>query len=1424
MKNIPKFSNAITKDSFSLRWRIFISHTSELALPSGLSYVDKAINAVRTRRHIPIEMKDFPPQCESSDDYDAKQVKECDVYIGIFGMKYGTLTSKGISHTESEYQVAVKHDIPRLIFLINEKSRHLELTAEDLDPGKHAEKLKDFKKRVQDTSLVKYFDSPNELEKWINFGLEDLEKRIITSIPNAFKERNDSFYLTPIPFSLYLSERSTDFWGRQWLFDKVKNWATSNHKKDKSLLLTADYGVGKTAFMAQLVQNNSSGLPLAAMHFCQGRDEETLSPGRFVQSIAAQLQRVLPAYHEALQEINLQTLLERANVEPIPAWKYAVVDPLHEISKPDSRLLVVVDALDAALHHRPAPGDAEVNIVELLAEDEYFLPNWLRVLATSREIVDVTRHLQDRFEKYYFGDNDKNLQDLREYTSYRCQTTTLSAKLAQANLTSEEVVTYLCGSVEDNANFYFTVLLLDAIENDQIPLNSISDLRRLPPRLDNFYSRYFDAYFHKVSYTSVQAILGVLCEAREPLGLDELAAIMKQHKNEVSECLRPLDSLLTKRKNYVDLSGNSIDKRLSFSHFSVSQWLCDFDKSGKYCVNRDDSYKLISQWALSAVKTSSAHKWPYLVRHLSNYLDEQQRPFVMSNLLKCFDWIQARLDHIGSIPVLINDFEMYGNHQKDLMLMMLQRALGQSEQILRTYPVQLASQLLARLEYQIESEGFGAILLAAQQKAMNDEQVIPLTPSLFNPQLIRSNFFSIPFKREEDIKVTCLCSSEDYVFFGLNDGRVFAWSLSTGNLCCSDESEDRSHISPVTAIVLLPKNKQLASASGDKLIVWKLPDHNDTSLSFQRKLEGLKNKVFSLLAFPYRNSYFLISALDDHKDRLRVWKIDQDIDFFISYELSEALQNEGDIIYLTFLSKDKIVSISKNGFLRSWNVIQRNSQLLGTLNLMDFQTNTDTTIAHTNPETIITHAEDESILSLHVLHRSVSDDEYKTYVVEFDQWRSLSVNELNSWAPPNLHSFLWLAEGTIYYSLKDSAIISCRQTNLQEISALEMCYNDTPIHCLALSSNRSSFVTASIKKSVDVNYDVTVAIWDSAIPSTSLQQPHRSPVAWITTLDDEKIVYSFATDGSVCIWDITKPREPKTRFKLKDFKETGIDVDLRFGYFKLDDHKIAVRNGGGLHLYQIPLVPPYDLDSQPFFEYDLVKSDYSPHLVFYHDHHKLIFGCHDGQLIYKFNNSSGGPFTKPVPEKFTAVNIGIVNFMMQIDNDNLLCWSNEPSIEQVFVICNLKKSNNKLASTISYVIDAETIDKSVVLKRDDGVTFLRPLKVWEHDNCIAITHSDFMVTIWQWSYERQELKLISKLSGHTSIVCDIEQLANDNYVTISLDKTVRIWDHNNQLSGSCYCKSVFMGDYAFTSLYLCKFTNTVIVGDKMGNVHWFNVN
>jgi hypothetical protein len=1409
MKNLSGMSNVNGNQHFSKKWKIFISHTSELSSLEGSSYVDKAINAVRTRHHIPVEMRDFPPQCERPDDYDAKQVKECDVYIGILGMKYGSLTSKGISHTESEYQAAVEHGIPRLIFLLNENSRHLELTANDLKPGKYAKKLSEFKKRVNNSHLVKYVDSPNDLEKWINHGLEALEKKPMNTIDqNKFQEQLGSNYLTPIPFGLYLSERSTDFWGRKWLFDKVKDWATKNYKKDKSLLLTADYGVGKTAFMAQLVQNNLSGLPLAAMHFCQGRDEETLSPGRFVQSIAAQLQRVLPAYHDALQETHLKTYLEHANSKPIPAWKYAVVEPLHRIATPDSRWLVVVDALDVALHHRPAPEDAAVTIVELLAE-EYFLPSWLRVLATSRNIDDVTKILQERFENYNFGDDNNNKQDLREYISHRCQSKTLSAKLVQANIKSEEVVSYLCGSDENNANFYFAFLLLDAIEHGHITLKNMNDLRQLPPKLDNFYSRYFDTHIQKDNYTSVQAILGVLCEAREPLGLDELAAIMEQSKNEVSECLRPLDALLTKRKHQFNQLGESIDKRLSFSHFSVSQWLCDLDKFNKYCVNRDDAYKRLSRWALSSVKSNNVHKWPYLVRHLSNYLEEHQRPLVMVKLLKSFEWIQARFNHIRIMPVLINDFHMYSSNGTDTTLIMLQRALGQSEQILRSYPEQLSSQLLARLEQHGKHEEIGAILQAAQQQALHDGQVVPLTPSLFNPQLTRSNILPIQCKHEVDVKVTCLCLSDDIVLFGLNDGRICSWSLSTGNFSCSDESEDKTHISPVSAIVLLPNKGCFASASGDKIILWKLPGLSNSSFLFYKKLDGSKTIVNSLLAFPYRNSYFLVSALDDQIDRLRVWDIDNDKDYYLPFDFVDAYPDEKEIAYLTVLSQDKFASLSKDGLVRKWNLRTKTSEPPQPAKLKD---------ATASQDAIITHIVNQSVKSLHVICRSIGDKLSKSYVIDFDSRQKFDVKELDSWAPDNLHSFLSLDDGTIYYSLNDSALITCRTANTEQKSVLEMGYNDSPLHCLSLSSNKCSLVTASIKKSVDLNNLVTIAIWDALITPTPLHQPHRRPVAWITTLDDEMIIYSFATDGSVCIWDTNNPREPKTRFKLKDFKETELDSNLRFDYFNLGDLKFAVRNGGGLHLYEIPSVTTEELESQPFNHYDIAKSDYAPCVVINHDQYKTIFGCQDGQVIYNLQNSPREPF-----EKFTAVNKGLVGFMMQIDKDNLLCWSSEPNTEQIFVICNLKKPKNLLVPTTSYIIDPVNLDQSVTFGDEEGASFFRPLRVWENDNCIAIAHSNFMVTIWEWTPNNNKLKLVKKLSGHTNIVSDIEVLKNNLFVTISWDKTIRVWDDSLKISESCCPKVIFTGDYAFTSLYLCNNSNTIIVGDEMGNVHWLKV-
>lgn len=62
-------------------------------------------------------MEDFGAQDWASDAFCEDKVGRCEIYVGIFGDAYGTQTAKGTSYTEREYEAAVKHGLPRLLFL-----------------------------------------------------------------------------------------------------------------------------------------------------------------------------------------------------------------------------------------------------------------------------------------------------------------------------------------------------------------------------------------------------------------------------------------------------------------------------------------------------------------------------------------------------------------------------------------------------------------------------------------------------------------------------------------------------------------------------------------------------------------------------------------------------------------------------------------------------------------------------------------------------------------------------------------------------------------------------------------------------------------------------------------------------------------------------------------------------------------------------------------------------------------------------------------------------------------------------------------------------------------------------------------------------------------------------------------------------------
>jgi WD40 repeat protein len=1422
--------------------KVFLSHTNEFNKYPNLSndktYIARAKEAVEKFDHKCVEMEAFTADPTTPQDYDERMVKECDVYIGIIGMRYGSLTSEGISHTEHEYNTALKENKKILMFILDDKSIESKLPIEELTSGEMHKNQNAFKNRVKINHLVKFFLGPEHLYNQICDALRNLEQASLD-------------WLRPWDFGPYRAERCYGFNGRQWLFEKVREWA-QNPNADRALLLTSSYGVGKTAFLAKLITDQLSGLPLAAEHFCQAEINDTLSPGRFVSSVAAQLVRSLPSYRlllQAREASDLRKMLDASAQKPFEAWDQAVVALLHRIPVPRTDYLLVVDALDVALGHRPAAGEADmVKILDLLTRSTK-LPTWFRVLVTSRNHQDFTNRMQVRFkhdDKLLIDADRENIKDLHDYVVNRCKTETLFKKISAAGLEPLQVANHLSRFEQSRGKFLYVESMLSALEADLIPLRNIDDLQALPPEMDRFYRLTFEIGFpNSGAYVITRNILGVMCEAMEPLGLIELAAIIGCELGQIRTSLQPLQTLLIQKNSTTE------NKTLvSFEHVSLTQWLSDVDaksatpKALPFEVDRTLAKDMINKWAIAEVEKGKAHTWSYLSRHLTSHLNDNDRSEIISNLLTSFDWIQARLEHT-SINTLLDDFQIAGinDSDQDSVLKMLQRALGQSEQILRNQSNQLPSQLLARLapisDKDAQSNSTINVIrkFASESAAVRPVHLaIPLTPSLFKPQLARSISIPIPNKGSTAkplTKVTSLCISSDrkFVYLGLEDGSLWSWDLSNGEYKSTNIYLDKSvdqprHEAEVSTIVELKHPDGLiASASRDKkIIIWKR-----SSLEPIRELEGHEDSINSLLAIRYQNQSFLVSASDDQT--LRVWGVGTGVCFITHKYARDDINDDSQIVSLSDLSGTEFISVSTDALVQKWSITSLANELIYKIP-SPFETNhLDALIADRPRMKILAANHYDS--SLHIVTSFDEDAKTKSYIIDIHR---KAAEESKSWASVNIKSFFTINGEHFYYSLKDSPImyLSLLKHNGDEAQELELGYNESPIDCLALSRDKqgkAQLATSAIKKNTAGDHFAKIALWATDILPNSLQRPHRSPVVWITSFDDHKTFVSFAADGSVYIWDPKKilllennwkleNLEPIARFKLYDFNEVHTFTSLR--HFVLGKYEFAILKDGGLFLYEIPYFSSAQTDvveTRSFSIYNEARSNYEPVSVIKTNYLGYVFGCIDGRIIYvpQPDKSNSDFYTRQ------ACKNGSVDYLYELNNYQLLCWPSMPSNEEVFSICHFESDKGIDKVTVnSFKIKSDDFGK--VNSGHSASNLIRPLRIWNHERNIAISHSNYIVSIWKWNDEKAELDLLHKLEGHTSIVNDLIQLDNGNYVTISEDKTIRSWEYVRD-------KQMLNGNILFTSDYELKtfakyemYERTILViGDEQGNIHWMDI-
>jgi len=139
---------------------VFISSVSD-----GYEHIRSVVKEVveKSGGH-PIGFEDFPALDKSSRNACLDGVRECDVYVGIFGSRYGYISPSGWSATEEEFDEAVQVSKRRLIFV------------EDLK--EYEEKQRDFLKRAGDYQTGRF---------WNKFKTaEDLKEKLGSSLKEVF--------------------------------------------------------------------------------------------------------------------------------------------------------------------------------------------------------------------------------------------------------------------------------------------------------------------------------------------------------------------------------------------------------------------------------------------------------------------------------------------------------------------------------------------------------------------------------------------------------------------------------------------------------------------------------------------------------------------------------------------------------------------------------------------------------------------------------------------------------------------------------------------------------------------------------------------------------------------------------------------------------------------------------------------------------------------------------------------------------------------------------------------------------------------------------------------------------------------------------------------------------------------------------------
>ena len=254
----------LTGSGDDARWRVFISHTSELRnFPTASSYVAAVERAISAAGHVIVDMADFPAAGQAPAHVCAERVQRCEVYVGVLGTRYGSPVRDRpeVSYTELEFDTATEAGLDRLVFMLDTGAEDVGIPASALIDRDFGARQDAFRRRVQDSGLTtQSFANPDALEKLVERSLRDLadtRRRIGSGIQREQVPAEPQ----PVRASKFVNPPPTT--APTWFQDRqVETGLLARYVTDPGIRLVCVAGrggIGKTALVCRLLKGLEAG-------------------------------------------------------------------------------------------------------------------------------------------------------------------------------------------------------------------------------------------------------------------------------------------------------------------------------------------------------------------------------------------------------------------------------------------------------------------------------------------------------------------------------------------------------------------------------------------------------------------------------------------------------------------------------------------------------------------------------------------------------------------------------------------------------------------------------------------------------------------------------------------------------------------------------------------------------------------------------------------------------------------------------------------------------------------------------------------------------------------------------------------------------------------------------------------------------------